>query len=169
MASKSKAKGNSFEREICGYLNSLTGLNFMRVPSSGGYIGGGNQKRVANMDDDQVRMMDGDIITPPEWRDWSLEAKFYKDIAWKKMFQPEGIAQLNNWIEQAKQTSKPNWFLFFKINNCGTYIVFERNAVDKNGFEIGSSFMIYMSDYIIMDMKLFMGANYDKIRFKGDF
>lgn len=163
MPNASKIKGNSFERDICKYLNTLTGFNFMRVPSSGAYIGRGNQYRTANMDDSQVRIMDGDIITPEEWCDWSIEAKFYKDFAWKKLFQPEGTAKLNGWIEQAMETSKPYWFLIFKINNCGAYCVFDRKAIDKFGFELPSCVMHYRNDYVIMDMKLFFENNYKRI------
>ena len=97
--SKSKTKGNSFERDVCKYLGGLTGLNFTRVPNSGAFLGGSNQVRVGNLTESQVQVFDGDIIVPEEWMDWSIECKFYKELAWKKLFQPEGIAQLNNWIE----------------------------------------------------------------------
>lgn len=162
MASKSKTKGNSFEREVCKFLNGVTGFNFMRVPSSGAYIGKGNQSRVDSMADNQVRIMDGDIIVPDEWMDWSLECKFYKELAWKKLFQPEGIAQLNGWIEQAKVTSKPSWLLIFKINNAGAYCVLDCETVDKYGFHLPECFMHYRNDYVIVDMKLFLNENHER-------
>jgi len=162
MPSKSKTKGSGFERDMCKYLNELTKLNFMRVPSSGAYIGKSNQHRTAGMDDNQIRIMDGDIITPEEWKDWSLECKFYKDIAWKKMFQPEGIAQLNSWIEQSKVTSKPYWLLIFKINNAGAYCVLDKNTVREFKFKLPICVMHYQKDYVIVDMKLFLSKNHER-------
>lgn len=163
MPSKSKTKGNSFEREICKYLIELTGLNFTRVPNSGAFLGGKNQVRVENMTDDQVLIFDGDIITPPEFSDWSIECKFYKELAWKKLFQPEGTAQLNEWIEQSKLTSKPYWLLFFKINNAGTYCVIDRDTIKKFDFELPTCYSVYCGKYLIMDMKLFFAENHRRI------
>lgn len=160
---KSKVKGNGFERDVCKYLHGVTGLKFLRVPSSGGYIGGKNINRASDMDDNQVRIMDGDIIVPEEWADWSLECKFYKDIAWKKIYQPEGVAQLNGWIEQAKITSKPYWMLFFKINNAGQYCVIKKTVVGKFDFQLPECYSVYMNEYIIMDMKLFIEENYRRM------
>lgn len=163
MPSKSKSKGNGFEREVCKYLNELTDLNFTRVPNSGAFLGGANQVRVGNMTDAQTQIFDGDIITPDEWKDWSLECKFYKDIAWKKLFQPEGVAQLNGWIEQAKVTSKPYWLLIFKINNCGAYCVLDKKIVRAFGFKKPSCVMTYRKDYLVMDMKTFLSTNHKRI------
>ena len=163
MPSKSKTKGNSFERECCKYLIELTGLNFTRVPNSGAFLGGKNQVRVENMTDNQTLIFDGDIIVPDEFSDWSIECKFYKDIAWKKFFQPEGAAQLNEWIEQAKVTSKPYWFLLFKINNAGTYCVIDRELVKTFNFDLPECHMIYRKDYVIMDMKEFFENNHRRM------
>jgi hypothetical protein len=163
MPSKSKTKGNGFERDVCKYLNELTGLNFTRVPNSGAFLGGKNQVRVEGMTDSQTLIFDGDIIVPDEWSKWSLECKFYKDISWKKLFQPEGVAQLNGWIEQSKVTSKPNWMLFFKINNCGAYIVIDTKALKNYNFKKPSCVMTYRNDYIIVDMKTFLEENYKEI------
>lgn len=162
MPSKSKTKGNGFEREICKYLSELTDLNFTRVPNSGAFLGGKNQVRVGNLTEGQTQVFDGDIITPDEWKDWSLECKFYKDFAWKKLFQPEGVAQLNGWIEQAKVTSKPYWLLIFKINNAGAYCVLHEETVDKFGFHLPECVMHYRNDYVIVDMKLFLSENHER-------
>ena len=50
MSSKSKTKGNNFEREISTYLSELYGLSFLRVPNSGAYVGALNAQRQATMD-----------------------------------------------------------------------------------------------------------------------
>jgi len=163
MPSKSKTKGNGFERDCCKYLNELTGLNFTRVPNSGAFLGGKNQVRVEHLTEDQTLIFDGDIITPPEFKDWSIECKFYKDIAWKKLFQPEDAAQMNDWIEQAKVTSKPYWFLLFKINNAGAYCVIDRKVVKTFNFELTESHLIYRKDYVVMDMKEFFEKNIGRI------
>jgi hypothetical protein len=162
MSNKSKVKGNGFERDVCKYLKEMTGLNFMRVPSSGGYIGASNKYRTDNMDESQVRIMDGDIITPEEWKDWSIETKFYKNFAWKMLFQPKGVAQLNNWIEQAKDTTKPFWMLIFKINNSGSYCVVDIETMNSFGFKAPASCVKYQGKYIIADMKIFLSENHGR-------
>ena len=159
---RSKNKGNSFERDICKYLGSLTGLSFLRVPSSGAHVGGSNFHRADSMDDSQIRIMDGDIITPEEWKNWSIEAKFYKDLSWKKLFQPEGTAQLNGWIEQSKVTSKPYWLLIFKINNSGAYCVLDKKVVREFKFKLPDCVMQYRKDYVIVDMTIFLSENHER-------
>ena len=163
MSNKSKIKGNGFERDICKYLGVLTGLKFLRVPSSGGYIGKSNIYRAEGMDDTQKRIMDGDVIVPEEWSEWSIEAKFYKSIGWKKLFQPEGEAKLNGWIEQAKITSKPYWLLVFKLNNAGQYCVIHKKTASKFKFKKSDCHMVYRKDYLIMDMKSFFENNYKRM------
>jgi len=162
MPSKSKTKGNGFERDVCKYLNELTKLNFTRVPNSGAFLGGKNQVRVGNLTEGQTQIFDGDIITPDEWKDWSLECKFYKDLAWKKLFQPEGIAQLNGWIEQSKITSKPYWMVIFKINNAGAYIVLDKKTVREFKFKLPDCSMNYRKHYVIVDMKIFLSENHTR-------
>ena len=163
MPSKSKTKGNGFERDVCKYLINLTGLNFTRVPNSGAYVGKSNMVRAEHMTDAQIQIFDGDIITPDEFNEWALECKFYKSIGWKKLFQPEGEAKLNGWIEQSKITSKPYWLLIFKINNAGQYCVVSKATAIKFKFKKSDCFLTYRNDYLIMDMKSFFENNYKRM------
>ena len=45
MSSKSKNKGNNWEREVANNLSTLYKESFIRVPSSGAYVGGKNNVR----------------------------------------------------------------------------------------------------------------------------
>ena len=89
--------------------------------------------------------------------------KFYKTLAWKKLFQPEGEAKLNKWIEQAQITTKPYWIVIFKINNAGSYCVVDRSVADELEFEMHDCYMTYRNDYVILDMKAFFEKNYKRI------
>ena len=66
MSSKSKTKGNNFEREISTYLSDLYGLSFLRVPNSGAYVGGLNAQRRATLAAGQIKTFRGDIIPPDD-------------------------------------------------------------------------------------------------------
>lgn len=163
MPSKSKSKGNNFERETCKYLSDLTGLSFTRVPNSGAFLGGKNISRVENLSESQVQIFDGDIIVPDELKDWSIECKFYKDFAWKKLFQSDGESQLNGWIKQAEETSKPYWFLLFKINNAGKYLVISKETMYHFKFKFPICYSVYQKEYLIMDMESFFNINWKRI------
>ena len=163
MPSKSKTKGNGYEREVCKFMHGLTGLNFTRVPNSGAYIGASNSFRAKTMTESQIQIFDGDIITPDEFNDWSFECKFYKNLAWKKLFQPEGESQLNGWLEQSTDTSKPFWILCFKINNAGQYCVVEKTTKSHFKFKLTDCCLTYRKKYLIMDMKQFFKLNYSKM------
>lgn len=124
MANASKNKGKSFERDIAKHLSGVTGLNFERVPNSGAFVGGANFGRFSKLTTEQAGMFEGDIITPKEWNHIRLECKWYKDFRWHQLFDPDGEDNLNKWIHQAKQGSRPYWFLCFRINRAGEFVVF---------------------------------------------
>ena len=55
MTSKSKAKGSSWERDVCQTLSELYDDNFMRVPNSGAYTGGMNAHRKDVLTTEQIK------------------------------------------------------------------------------------------------------------------
>jgi len=67
MPSKSKIKGSAFEREMAKFLSEKYDESFVRVPNSGAYIGGKNQKRTDVLSEGQIRAFKGDIIPPDDW------------------------------------------------------------------------------------------------------
>ena len=131
---KNKNKGKTWERELATHLSEVTGKSFLRVPNSGAYVGNSNSFRVEVLTPEQIGMFEGDIITPKEWDHVRFECKFYKKMAWGQLFQPEGESQLNSWIKQSKQGTRPLWFLCFKINNIGKFIVFDFEQGDKYNY-----------------------------------
>lgn len=124
MSSPQKAKGKSYERDCAKNLSDVFGLNFIRVPNSGAYIGNSNSFRNETLTAEQQLLMDGDLIVPKELSNFSFECKFHKDIG-KISSWFDGNAKLTDWISQASHTSKKFWLLMFKINNMGEFLVFD--------------------------------------------
>lgn len=123
MTSKSKNKGNSWEREVANDLSKLYGLPFIRVPHSGAYIGGKNQARKEFLHEGQIRAMKGDIIPPETWKNFNCEAKNYADFPFHNLYSPN-VKQLDTWLEQLLDVADPNDLniLIFKITRKGKYI-----------------------------------------------
>lgn len=162
---KNKNKGKTWERELATHLSKVTGKSFLRVPNSGAYVGDSNSFRVDVLTPEQIGMFEGDIITPKEWDHVRFECKFYKKIAWGQLWQKEGESQLNSWIKQAEQGSRPFWFLCFKINNIGKFIVFSDDPSLPYLFD---NMLRYEADglngkYYIATMDGFFELNKDKI------
>ena len=151
---KSKAKGSGFERQFAKHLKEVFDLNFERVPNSGAFIGGNNVYRSKNLSDSQQLLFEGDIIVPDELSKIKFECKFYSNFPFHKLFSSK-VKQLDDWIEQAKDTDKL-WFLPFKINNKGVHLVFDSKYL--NLFKLPNNYMIY-KEYIIILMDSFFEQN----------
>ncbi|OQA94337.1 MAG: hypothetical protein BWY22_02533 [Bacteroidetes bacterium ADurb.Bin217] len=136
---RNKNKGKTWERELATHLSKITGKSFIRVPNSGSYIGKSNIFRAETLSTEQIGMFEGDIITPKEWDHVRFECKFYKKISWNNLWQFDGDKELNEWIQQAEQGTRPYWFLCFKINNIGKFVVFPAHQ----SFYRFSSHLIY--------------------------
>ena len=168
MTSKAKAKGNSWEREICKFLGETLGGNFQRVPNSGAYIGGANVFRKEFLDAGQARAAKGDIIPPDALPKLNLEAKNYKDIAFHQIINGE-CKQLNTWIEQTEEPADPDdlSFTIFKITRKGSWVAFRESLAHH--FTLGS-YVHYIKDattnpvpYIVTDHESFFKTNKDII------
>jgi hemin uptake protein HemP len=124
MSSKSKTKGNSWERDIVNHLSALYNLPFVRVPTSGAFIGGTNVVRKEILHDGQIRMMKGDIIPPDKWKHFNCEAKNYADFPFHQLVQGE-CKQLENWIGQLMEVADAGDIniLMMKITRKGKFIV----------------------------------------------
>jgi len=157
MSNANKNKGKSFEREFAKHLTSVFNLPFNRIPNSGAFLGGQNAYRESQVSIEQSLSCYGDIIVPIELKNFSFENKFYQKLAWQKLFDKDGEAKLNKWIEQAKQGSRKYWFVVFKINNMGCYVVFDKNI----SYNIGTNYLIYKNEYCIVSMDKFFENNKD--------
>ena len=124
MPSKSKTKGNTFEREVAAHLSEVFGYNFERVPNSGAFVGGKNNVRYDKLSKSQQLIYEGDILVPDELYHLKIECKNYKDFAFHQLF--TGNNTLNDWIDQARSDEKV-WFLIFKITRRGTFACMHEN------------------------------------------
>jgi len=157
MPNKNKNKGKSFEREFAKHLISVFGLSFNRVPNSGSYTGGQNSFRNNQLSTEQQLSFEGDTIVPMELKNFRFECKFYNNIGWQKLFDFNGESHLNKWITQAKEGLRKYWFVVFKVNNMGRYIVFNKDLMSK--YKCGTNYLIYMNDYCIISLKDFFEKN----------
>jgi hypothetical protein len=126
MTSKSKTKGNSWEREVAKHLTELYGEPFIRVPNSGAYIGGANTKRKEILHEGQIRSFKGDIIPGQSFPKFNCECKNYADFPFHQLFQGE-CKQLNNWIDQLMDVADEGDFniLFMKFTRIGKFVALE--------------------------------------------
>lgn len=171
MTSKAKAKGNAWEREICGFLGETLGGNFQRVPNSGAYMGGKNVFRKEFLSDGQQRAAKGDIIPPDDLPKLNLEAKNYADIAFHQIINGE-CKQLDAWIDQTEEPADLDdvSFTIFKITRKGSWVAFRSDLADK--FKLRDlSYVTYRKEggvtYIITDHEKFFKTNVDEVRKLG--
>ena len=157
MPNYNKEKGKRLEREIAKELTNVFGLNFERVWSSGSFTGGKNANRLAKLTKEQALLSVGDILVPIELEHIQIEAKFYKTFSFSSMY--ENNKQLNKWIEQAIGTSNKVWFLIFKINNIGKFVVFDKKYESVLAFIDNK--MIYKNQYVVCKYDGFFEANKD--------
>ena len=126
MTSRSKSKGNSWEREVAKHLSELYGESFVRVPNSGAYIGGANTKRKEMLHEGQIRSFKGDIIPGQSFPKFNCECKSYGDFGFHQLFQGD-CKQLNTWIDQLLDVADSGDFniLFMKFNRKGKFVAVE--------------------------------------------
>ena len=131
MTSKSKAKGSSWERDVCQTLSELYDDNFMRVPNSGAYTGGMNAHRKDVLTTEQIKLSKGDIIPPVLFCNFVAECKNYAEFPFHQLIKKNRIALLDTWIEQVELDSedKDLWLLFIKITRKGTYLLYDTNKL----------------------------------------
>ena len=162
---RSKDKGKVYERQVAKHLSNVFELPFQRVPNSGAFVGGKNVFRVEQMTEEQKLLADGDIIVPKELSHISFECKWYKQFRWHHLFEKKGEANLNSWIKQVSETTKPYWFILFKINRCGEYVVYPSKIYSL--MPTGNQIKYYMLDrdhgYVIQSLTGFFENNKDAI------
>ena len=73
MASPQKTKGKSYENAKANFLTEIFSEKFIRVPTSGAFLGGKNYDRRFEMTQGQVMAFKGDIIPPDDWKFFNCE------------------------------------------------------------------------------------------------
>lgn len=132
MASKSKTKGKSGEREACKIFENAFGGNWERVYSSGAFVGGKNAFRRGYMEESQLRATKADIHTPDFMPKLVLEVKSYSDFPFHHLVQDKEIPKLEEWLDEIYQCIDPDdyWLLCMKFNRIGWYVLFDPKLCD---------------------------------------
>lgn len=167
MPSKSKNKGNVFERQIADDLSTIFGYNFERVPNSGAFVGGKNNVRYEHLSRSQQLIYDGDILVPDELEHLKIECKNYGDFAFHHLFSENKT--LDSWIEQAHSDVKC-WFLIFKITRRGVFVLTEQHIFDKLASCITSENHVkYKNNYIVSYDNFFNDAKQQIMILKNEY
>jgi len=158
--SKQKRKGNAFERVTADLLTEVFGLKFFRTPGSGAYVGGKNSFRADELTSSQQLLMEGDVVVPEELNYLKFECKTLKAFSFSSLLDSNSI--LDSWIKQASDDGmcRKMWFLIFKINNRGVFIVYEKTLYDRFS-HLNSNRVIY-NNVVIERIGGFFEANKEK-------
>lgn len=125
MPSKSKAKGNAWELEVSKFLTDLYKETFIRIPSSGAFVGGKNAFRKDTLGSAQVQSKKGDIHPPESWKHWNLECKSYADFPFHQLWYAD-VKILDAWIQQQRDVEDPGDLnlILIKISRKECWVVF---------------------------------------------
>lgn len=128
MPSKSKSKGNAWELEISKFLTEMYGQQFLRVPSSGAFVGGKNVHRKITMDQGQIHGKKGDIQPPSNWKYFNCEAKSYADFPFHQLWYAD-VKILDSWIAQQKEVEDEGDInlILIKISRKEKWVVYPQN------------------------------------------
>ncbi len=128
MPSKSKSKGNSWELEVSKFLTEVYGSTFLRVPSSGAFVGGKNNHRKLMLDDGQLASKKGDIHPPQDWKYFNFECKSYSDFPFHQLWYAD-VKILDAWIQQQKDVEDEGDLnlILIKISRKEKWVVFPEN------------------------------------------
>lgn len=126
MPSKSKTKGNSWELDVAKFLSSLYNETFLRVPSSGAFVGGKNSHRKSTLDQGQIQSKKGDIQPPSSWTHFNIECKSYADFPFHQLWNSD-VKILDSWIAQQKEVADEGDLnlIFIKITRKDKWVVYE--------------------------------------------
>ena len=133
MPSKSKTKGNAWELEVAKFLSETYNESFLRVPSSGAFVGGKNNFRKTTIDQAQLQSKKGDIHPPMGWNHFNIECKSYADFPFHQLWYAD-VKILDGWIQQQKDVEDPGDLnlILIKISRKEKWVVFQQGL----GFDV---------------------------------
>ncbi len=136
MTSKSKTKGNSWELDVAKFLTETYHSTFLRVPSSGAFVGGKNAHRKSSLDQSQLQSKKGDIHPPQEWKHFNCECKSYADFPFHQLW-TTNVKILDSWIAQQHDVEDEGDLnlILIKITRKDKWVVFQENL----GFDVTRS------------------------------
>lgn len=166
MPSRSKQKGNAFEREIAKILNTIYDTQeFTRTPSSGAIMGRSNFERNIGLRENVKQTLGSDLIVP-EWFKYSCERKSYKDSPNFSQIIKGNDRDLTQWLAECTYDAH-NFgltpLLFFKTTRKGTYCALPLHF--KPSLKI-SHYCVY-NEYFIFGIDQFV-ENKDIIKRGGE-
>ena len=128
MPSKSKTKGNSWELEVAKFLSEIYGDSFLRIPSSGSFVGGKNTHRKSSIGSAQLQSRKGDIHPPELWKYWNIECKSYKDFPFHQLWYTD-VKILDSWIQQQRDVEDDGDLnlILIKISRKEKWVVYPQN------------------------------------------
>jgi hypothetical protein len=131
MPSKSKTKGNAWELEVSKFLTEKYNATFLRVPSSGAFVGGKNSHRKATLEQGQLQSKKGDIQPPDSWKHFNCECKSYADFPFHQLWTGD-VKILDSWIAQQHEVEDEGDLnlILIKISRKDKWVVYQEN----NGF-----------------------------------
>jgi hypothetical protein len=136
MPSKSKAKGNAWELEVAKFLSATYNESFIRIPSSGAFVGGKNNVRKATLGNAQIQSKKGDIHPPESWKYWNVECKSYANFPFHQLWTTD-VKILDAWIQQQKDVEDEGDLnlIIIKISRKDKWVVFPQDlgfVVDRS-------------------------------------
>lgn len=145
MTSKSKTKGNSWELEVSKFLSKIYNDSFIRIPSSGAFVGGKNNVRKETLDKTQIQSKKGDIHPPASWKYWNIECKSYQDFPFHQLWYMD-VKILDAWIQQQKDVEDKGDLnlILIKISHKEKWVVYPQGL----GFET-DRYLLYKGWYFV--------------------
>lgn len=155
--SRSKQKGNRFERELSKILSETykeefeVEQSFRRSITSGSFFGGKNRSR-ANM---YIAKNDISDIMCPESFKYTIECKHYKEAPSFNAIITQSCSQWDKWIKQASmdaKTANKKFMLVVKYDNIKPMVFLEDNFKDSFIFRYKDLY-IYNFDAFLKEFK----------------
>lgn len=167
MTSAAKVKGNGWERECAKILTNTFGYHFERNKNgSGAFVGGSHAKRKSYLSETQLLSFMADVLPPDEMKKMCVECKFYKEFPFHHFLINKPIPLLDSWIQQQLDIVDEDnfWFIAFKVNRAGSYIVISTDLIDINE-ELGNHAIYTYKNkkYIVAEFESFIKLYKDEI------
>jgi len=124
---RSKRRGNRYERRVAKLLLKFTGVNFRRVPTSGGF-----NKLGSIIREDLFR---GDLVCDDSNFQFCIEAKSRKNFTFTQVLKNPDTANFTNWWYQCVNDAKAADLiplLFFKPDSQSDFIAVPDSIIDIN-------------------------------------
>jgi len=175
MASKSKTKGKSGEREVCKIFAEVFGGSWMRTPTSGAFTGGKNLFRAKTLSESQLLNNTNDIVPPDEYKNCSLEVKSYSDFEFHHLYREDGNKTLNKWIDQVFESGidmeKSFPMICMKFNRIGWFCCVWGNKLDEIDYnKLNHTKFVYDDNvYYVFELNAFINTFKEELKekFKG--